>query len=324
VDLKQQIAQLEQQIATLKSGGGARPQGLLSEGGASSAPPLKEIYGLLAQYGDPMAAAQGYVGASQRQQQLDLGGIGAPQTPASIREWEYFNSLPEEDQQRYLQMKRGLQFQTLAGEQFMQTPGGLEQVTTLGEEAGAAGTVAGAKAFGGSMATRYQMLNDTAPQRNENFRTAQELLTKVQEQELRTGPIVGALGKVLPSADQAKLDSLSLFITRERLRAAGESRPTDADVKQMRDALFGVRSPNDFTKDQLAMIIREMQAVDGEYRNLQRMVQPFGMSYAPNAGLLDEGGAPVAGATGQQINRGVQANYDNMSLDEMLKAVPGG
>ena len=33
-------------------------------------------------------------------------GIGAPQTPSSVREWEYFNSLAPQEKQQYLNMKR--------------------------------------------------------------------------------------------------------------------------------------------------------------------------------------------------------------------------
>ncbi len=84
MDTRQEIAQLEQQIAMLRGGQATpqqmrAPQGLLSPPGGPGAPApgfqadpqLQEIFGLMAQYGDdPMAAGQGYVNAAQRQQQL--------------------------------------------------------------------------------------------------------------------------------------------------------------------------------------------------------------------------------------------------------------
>lgn len=80
------------------------------------------------------------------------GGPGADQ-PSSVREWEYYNSLSQPDQQRYLEMKRAQQG-FMARNEGVQTyfrpgvAGGEDRVApigTLGGEANAAALVAGAE-----------------------------------------------------------------------------------------------------------------------------------------------------------------------------------
>jgi hypothetical protein len=64
-------------------------------------------------------------------QKAQNDAVIANQDPASIREWQAFNSMPPQDQQRYLQMKRADQVMNLGGSMAVRSPMGgiMEQYT---------------------------------------------------------------------------------------------------------------------------------------------------------------------------------------------------
>lgn len=64
----------------------------------------------------------------KRQAQQQLTG----QDPAAIKEWQVYNSMPVEDQQRYLQMKRADQIMNLGGQMAVRNPlGGIQEQYTV-------------------------------------------------------------------------------------------------------------------------------------------------------------------------------------------------
>ena len=280
--LKAEIAQLEMQIAQLQAGGMQPSGGVNTAPGFSSGDPgqMQKIYGLMAQYGDnPAQVGQQYVNAMRGQ-----GGGRGSGAPSSIREWQYYNALSEEDKKAYLEMKRGINLQDLAGGQYgmySDAIGGPEQFTTLGQEAGAATVMKGAEKAGTSAATRYDVLESGRQGRFENYSTAKQIREKVAKKDLPTGMYTGLIYKVLPTADQEKLDALAEFVARARLKASGEIRPTDADVVGMKRALFGSGRTEEFTVDSLERLIRELEAQEYEYNTLGQFLNAPGYQQTP-------------------------------------------
>ena len=64
------------------------------------------------------------------------------------------------------------------------------------------------------------------------------------------------------------LDSFAEFAAREKLKASGEIRPTDADVKGAKQALFGIGRDESVNINLLETFIRQQQAAENEYLNL--------------------------------------------------------
>jgi hypothetical protein len=64
------------------------------------------------------------------------------------------------------------------------------------------------------------------------------------------------------------LDSFAEFAAREKLKASGEIRPTDADVKGAKQALFGIGRDESVNINLLETFIRQQQAAENEYSNL--------------------------------------------------------
>tara|TARA_R110000782_G_scaffold265043_1_gene358520 strand:- start:83 stop:1189 length:1107 start_codon:yes stop_codon:yes gene_type:complete len=64
------------------------------------------------------------------------------------------------------------------------------------------------------------------------------------------------------------LDSFAEFAAREKLKASGEIRPTDADVKGAKQALFGIGRDEAVNINLLETFIRQQQAAENEYANL--------------------------------------------------------
>lgn len=55
----------------------------------------------------------------------------ATSSPANVREWEYYNSLPDDQRQQYLSMKRADQWKDLGNQMVMPTPGMPGQVSAV-------------------------------------------------------------------------------------------------------------------------------------------------------------------------------------------------
>ena len=71
--------------------------------------------------------AQAFALERQKAQQALTG-----QDPAAIKEWQVYNSMPAEDQQRYLQMKRADQIMNLGGQMAVRNPlGGIQEQYTV-------------------------------------------------------------------------------------------------------------------------------------------------------------------------------------------------
>lgn len=88
------------------------------------------------------------------------------------------------------------------------------------------------------------------------------------------------------------LDSFAEFAAREKLKASGEIRPTDADVKGAKQALFGIGRDESVNINLLETFIRQQQAAENEYLNLiKARTEGTLQDYIPNISI-PTGGAP--------------------------------
>lgn len=227
---------------------------------------MAQAYSAAAQYGDPMQALTGY------SRFLDDAGVpgmgGGGDMPKNIMEWMYYNQMSEADQKRYLEMKRGQDIQSIAGNLF-RMHGALDPtdlLSTLAQEGAAKLFLKGQEGLGTHYAKSFDTLKKDATNRRENYAEALRLREMVKKGQLKTGLYTGALYKVLPTADQEALDSLSLMVARQKLTVLEPGgRYTDADVKTLRDAMFGSFRTEDFNEQSLDRLIREIEALEHEY-----------------------------------------------------------
>ena len=262
---------------------------------------IARAYAAAAQYGNPMDALTGYTGFLDDAGVPGMGGGG--DMPKNIVEWMYYNRMSEEDQKRYLEMKRGQDIQTIAGNLY-RMHGALDptdMLSTLAQEGTAKLYMKGQEGLGGKYATSYATLKTDATNRRENYSEALRLRDKVKEGQLKTGLYTGALYKVLPNADQEALDSLSLMVARQKLTVLEPGgRYTDADVKTLRDAMFGSFRTEDFNMQSLDRLIREIEALEYEYQYYGKVLnQPTDYSL-PTRQMPVPGTQPRAAGTFEQ------------------------
>lgn len=270
MDTKQEIAMLENQIASLKQG---QPMSSApAPSGNILSPNVARIYGLLAEHADDPSR----IGAAYANTVAQAEGIlGDTKKPSSVSEWEYYDKLSPQDKKRYLEMKRGVSLTDLAGGKAAIYSGGMggpQFYSSPGQEFAANRAMQAAGKEGQLMATRHDVLSSGKQQRFENYSQALRLREKVAQKELPTGQYTGLIYKVLPQADQESLDALAEMAARARLKANGETRPTDADVLGMKRALFGSGRTDEFTVESLDRLLREIEAQEQEQQVLDASI----------------------------------------------------
>jgi len=130
---------------------------------------------------------------------------------------------------------------------------------------------------------RISELSKTQSSRSSSVRKAKKFKRAFEKGEAESGASRTLLG-FIPGVftDQAQfdeeLDSFSEVAAREKLKAVGEIRPTDADVAGMKRALFGVGRDEQTNIQLLNEFIAEQEALDGELEDLRD---------AKSAGRLD-------------------------------------
>tara|TARA_R110001606_G_scaffold132900_1_gene268894 strand:+ start:4045 stop:5529 length:1485 start_codon:yes stop_codon:yes gene_type:complete len=121
---------------------------------------------------------------------------------------------------------------------------------------------------------RLNDLSELRVNRITGMETAQQFLDAFKSGEKSSGAGRTALS-FLPIGtyteqgqfDEA-LDSFAEFAAREKLKASGEIKPTDADVKGAKQALFGIGRDEAVNINLLETFIRQQQAAENEYANL--------------------------------------------------------
>ena len=145
---------------------------------------------------------------------------------------------------------------------------------------------------------RLNELADLRTNRMTGMETAQQFLDGFRSGEKGSGAGRKALsflpfGTYTPQGqfDEA-LDSFAEFAAREKLKASGEIRPTDADVKGAKQALFGIGRDEAVNINLLETFIRQQQAAENEYQALiDARTQGTLEDYIPNIDI-PTGGVP--------------------------------
>lgn len=145
---------------------------------------------------------------------------------------------------------------------------------------------------------RLNELAELRANRITGMETAQQFLNAFRSGEKSSGAGRKALS-FLPIGtyteqgqfDEA-LDSFAEFAARERLKATGEVRPTDDDVKGAKKALFGIGRDETVNINLLETFIRQQQAAENEYQSLiDARTQGTLEDYIPNIDI-PTGGVP--------------------------------
>lgn len=121
---------------------------------------------------------------------------------------------------------------------------------------------------------RLSELSQNQRQRSESVKKARKFLKAFTEGKKSSGAGRRALSYV-PGVytDQAQfdeeLDAFAEIAARQKLKATGEIRPTDADVKGMKQALFGIGRDEKTNIVLLEQFISEMEGTDSELSALK-------------------------------------------------------
>ena len=294
--------------------------GLQDMPGAQLTPQQRNIagmYGQMAEFGDPSKALSGFVDFAG---DAGIGDLAAGDLPKNVQEWNFYNKLSEDDQKAYLEMKRGQQIMDIAGQKVRIFGDYSEDdiISTLSEEMQAAVKTKGAGTLGTIYAKKYDLLKSSASARKENYASAQRILEKIKKKDLPTGLYRGLLYKVLPTSDQQELDALAEFAARERLKASGEIKPTDADVEGAKRALFGSNLTEEFNRRSLERLLREIESQQHEFDFISDYFSEIPQAN-PAAGQLS---TPVPGTAEEQAGGIFETETDTVIPDTLLDATP--
>ncbi len=158
--------------------------------------------------------------------------------PAAVQEWQYYSSLPPEQQQRYLQMKRDTdRVVNIGGVPTVVQMGvqpTMQPLSTIEREATAAGQIrrAQAQATADVEQEKIQRQNEQA---YNAYRSAMLSLEQAME-ETETGPIAGLL-PAFTAAQQTAEGAVAAMapILKQLFRSAGEGTFTDRDQDLLLD-----------------------------------------------------------------------------------------
>lgn len=167
-------------------------------------------------------------------------------TPSNVREWQYYNSLPQDQQQQYLEMKRAQQtfLPTIGNVPTVVRPGvaggptQMQPLTDIGSVADNAATVAGAEAGARSRATADVAAQETQRQNDRSFAVYQTAMKGVSDalEASATGPLSGRFPAFTAKQQTAEGAIAAIAPALKQLfRTSGEGTFTDADQRLLLD-----------------------------------------------------------------------------------------
>jgi hypothetical protein len=131
---------------------------------------------------------------------------------------------------------------------------------------------------------RLEALSETAIDRAATIEKATEFLDAFKNQGARSGAERSAVSWLPTFTDQGRFDeafnAFAEVAARQQLKASGETRPTDADVKGMKDSMFGVGRDEAVNMRLLEDFIRQQSAMESEYQQLRGAQQSGGLGAA--------------------------------------------
>lgn len=167
-------------------------------------------------------------------------------TPSNVREWQYYNSLPQDQQQQYLEMKRAQQtflpeigqVPTIVRPGVAGGPTRVQPLTDLGTVAGNAATVAGAEAGARGRATADVAAQETQRQNDRSLAVYQTAMKGVSDalEASATGPLSGRFPAFTAKQQTAEGAIAAIAPALKQLfRTSGEGTFTDADQRLLLD-----------------------------------------------------------------------------------------
>lgn len=126
--------------------------------------------------------------------------------PSSVKEWQYYSQLPEADQKRFLQVKRGHNIEMIGGVPHIVTPSGASTpLSTLKAETAAAGEKERGRKLGMDAATASGKAVEQVGKIRANITNLREVIRLVGE-GAETGPLAAKLPSI--RASSIELDNM--------------------------------------------------------------------------------------------------------------------
>ena len=128
-------------------------------------------------------------------------------------------------------------------------------------------------------AKRYEEIKNQIPSVKSQIKEAQELVSKLKKDDFtgvgaKTWSNVEALGwNKGRAALKQKLDSLSEKSARAALKAAGDTRPTDADVEGAKKATFNLSDQPTENINRLNDFIKQQESILNEYKQMDQTLK---------------------------------------------------
>ena len=164
---------------------------------------------------------------------------------------------------------------------------------------------------------RISSLQQSKASRKLATQKAQEFLTAFETEGAESGVSRRVTGFFVPGVFSSQgqfdqeLDAFSEIAAREKLKAVGEIRPTDADVEGMKRALFGVGRDEATNINLLKQFIAEQAGLDTELEDLRTAkksgtLAEFAGAEAPDlpnlpSGTVDNGDGTFTLPTGERV-----------------------
>jgi len=205
----------------------------------------------------------------------------------------------------YSLLKRPDAIKDIAGIDYYTNPltGKLEAVIPPDQQLKNLEATGAADASGTALNKTYFDLSKGHTTRLQSIENLTKLENAIASGSLGTGVLEGRVQ--LPNAQKEMLYSEALKAARAWLKASGETRTTDTDVKQAMEALFGATRTEEFNIHTIQQIRAVMEQTEAQYELLSKMRQAQGLSVLDNTG----GGSTTPSSTSAPDRTAILKKY---------------
>jgi hypothetical protein len=255
----------------------------------------------------------------------DFTGLSSDSDPATVKEWKFYNNLDKDKKTEFLNMKRqGFKVQDIGSVPHMvntnQPDSAPIPLSSLSSEADAEKKLAEAKQLGASEVTsafkEIDSLKSTEGGRASGMAKASKFYDLLDTGKMNSGGMRKFLSYIpFTFTEQGQMDeefnAFAETAARQALKESGEIRPTDADVKGMKQAMFGVGRDENVNKSLLKEFMGSIKK-----NNHKAYLYSIGNKYrADNPTASDRGEFPQTNANGWQLMKDGNGNQAYVSPD---------
>lgn len=258
------------------------------------------------------------------------GQTAAPEQPMNVREWEYFNKLPPEQQSQYLNMKRSIPYLNQETQFVKPDPvTGQPMATVPIDNAGKArDTVVGRETGEGQMQLpKSEAGLKTYELQDDAVNAAIDKASAMATDGFGTTGFVGSVARNVPGTPAynlaQQLKTIKGNIGFDKLQSLRDNSPTGGalgqvavqELEMLQSVLGSVEQAQ--TKEEFLAGLVTVKRLRGEFRKLkreayQRDVARFGAQRVPNPDSQGTGGASAPAS-----------DYSSMSDEELLQQLGG-